>query len=73
MQRTRIDRYKVKQLMAMREIEIFEELIKLTGLSQTTFYAALDSHAWKSQTLDAIANALACEPWDITTRDKVEA
>ena len=71
MMRTRIDRYKIKQRMAMLRMEKFEELIKASGISQTTFYGAVDSYTWKAQTLDALANALNCQPWELTTREDV--
>ncbi len=71
MMRTKIDRQKVRIHMALRSIDTFDVLIERSGLAQTTFYTSLDSFDWKSRTLDAIANALNCQPWEITTRDDV--
>lgn len=71
MMRTRIDRQKVRIHMALRDIDTFDGLIERSGLAQTTFYTSLDNFDWKSRTLDAIANALNCQPWEITTREEV--
>lgn len=71
MLRTKIDRQKVRIHMAMRNLETFDSLIEQSGLAQTTFYASLDNFDWKSKTLDAIANALNCQPWEVTTREEV--
>lgn len=73
MLRTKIDRQKVRIHMAMRNLETFDSLIESSGLAQTTFYASLDNFDWKSKTLDAIVNALNCQPWEITTREEVSA
>lgn len=69
MMRTKIDRQKVRIHMAMRNLETFDSLIERSGLAQTTFYTSLDNPDWKSKTLDALANALNCQPWEITTRE----
>ena len=71
MMRTKIDRQKVRIHMAMRSLETFDSLIERSGVAQTTFYASLDNFDWKSKTLDAIVNALNCQPWEITTREDV--
>jgi DNA-binding Xre family transcriptional regulator len=64
---TRIDRYKVRLRMLQLGIDTFEELAALAGLSQGTIYNSLDGFNWRSQTLDALAKALRCEPTDIIT------
>lgn len=69
MHRTRLDRYKIKQQMLRCKMEYFRELIELANISQTVFYTSLDSHKWRSQTLDALANALKCSPLDLLTVD----
>ena len=69
MQQTRLDRYKVKQQMLRCKLEYFSELIKRAGISQTVFYTSLDSYKWRSQTVDALANALQCSPLDLLTVD----
>ena len=51
-------------------LEKFEDLAKRAGLSTATVYNALDGYNWRSQTLDAIANALGCSPRDIITIDE---
>lgn len=71
MMRTRIDRYKVRLHMAQRKIDRFEDLIEKSKISQTAFYASVDSHTWKSRTLDALADALGCTPLDLLTVDEV--
>jgi hypothetical protein len=71
MQQTRLDRYKIKQQMLRCKLEYFRELIDLAGISQTVFYTSLDSYKWRSQTLDALANALRCNPLDLLTVDHV--
>lgn len=68
MMRTKIDRQKVRIHMAMRKLETFDSLIERSGIAQTTFYASLDSPDWKGKTLDALANALNCQPWDLVSR-----
>ncbi|HRW04468.1 MAG TPA: hypothetical protein P5121_05215 [Caldilineaceae bacterium] len=69
MQRTRLDRYKVKQQMLRCKLEYFRELIDRAGISQTVFYTSLDSYKWRSQTVDALANTLQCSPLDLLTVD----
>jgi len=69
MQRTRLDRYKIKQQMLRCKLEYFRELIERAGISQTVFYTSLDSYKWRSQTVDALANALQCSPFDLLTID----
>lgn len=71
MMRTKIDRQKVRLHMAMRNMETFDALIERSGVAQTTFYTSLNSPDWKSKTLDAIANALNCQPWELMTREDV--
>jgi hypothetical protein len=71
MMRTKIDRRKVRLRMAMSDIETFDSLLERSGVAQTTFYTSLDSTDWKSRTLDALANALSCQPWELTTREEV--
>jgi DNA-binding Xre family transcriptional regulator len=73
MQYTRLDRYKIKQQMLRCKLEYFRELIDLAGISQTVFYTSLDNHKWRSQTLDALANALRCSPFDLLTIDNAGA
>lgn len=72
MMKTRLDRYKIRQQMAVRRMERFQDLIDRADISQTAFYTSVDSHKWKSQTLDAIANALQCSPIELLTVDIVE-
>ena len=67
---TRIDRFKVRRLMADRQMGRFEDLIDKAGISQTTFYTSVDSYVWKSKTLDAIAKALGCVSTDLLTDDR---
>ena len=67
--KTRIDRFKVKRRMEVEEIDTFENLAKDAGLSPTTVYNALDGYNWRSTTLDAIAAALGCNPFEILTVD----
>lgn len=69
--RTKIDRQKVRIHMAMRNLETFDSLIERAGLAQTTFYTSLDSPDWKSKTLDALANALECQPWELVSREEI--
>lgn len=71
--RTRLDRYKIRQHMAIQKMGRFEDLINRADISQTAFYTSVDSHKWKSQTLDALANALKCSPIELLTVDSVEA
>lgn len=70
MLRTRIDRYKVRLQMAKCRMERFEDLIEKAKISQTTFYASVDSHAWKSRTLDSLADALGCAPLELLSVDE---
>lgn len=71
MMRTKIDRQKIRLHMAMRSIETFDALIEQSGVAQTTFYTSLNSPDWKSKTLDALANTLRCQPWELTTREEI--
>jgi DNA-binding Xre family transcriptional regulator len=66
---TRIDRFKVKTRMEQLGIVTFEELAKVAGIHSNTVYNALDGYNWRSQTLDALAKALRCDPTDILTVD----
>mgnify|MGYP001228445653 CR=1 FL=1 len=72
MQQTRLDRYKVKEQMLRCKIEYFNELIRRSGVSQTVFYTSLDSYDWRSKTVDALANVLRCNSFDLLTIDLVE-
>ena len=69
--KTRLDRYKIRQHMAIQKMNKFQDLIERADVSQTAFYTSMDSHKWKSQTLDALANALNCSPFELLTVDTI--
>lgn len=67
----RIDRYKIKKLMAGK-FTTFGELAAAASISTTTMTKATDSRKWRSDTLESIAVALGCSPLDILTVDEVD-
>ena len=67
---TRLDRYKIKQ--KMKEADIggeLRDLAKVANVGEATIYRSVDSHRWSAKTLDAIANALKCNPLELLTVD----
>lgn len=66
----RFDRFKIKQTMARRNVEKFEELAKLADLSAATLYNTMDSYHWRSHTVNSVANALQVNPLDLITIDE---
>jgi len=71
MMKTRIDRFKVKQVMEKQNIEALQDLAPLAKISPTTLYNVLDSYAWRAATLDAIADALKVNPLSLLTVDEI--
>lgn len=71
MQKTRIDRFKLKQAMRGR-YSTLEDLANAAHISPTTLSTGTDSYAWRSSTLDAIANALGISPLSLLTVDDAD-
>lgn len=63
--KTIISKRSVRMWMAIRGIEKFGDLAERAGLSTSTVYVVLDSNRYNGKTLDAIAGALGCHPFDL--------
>lgn len=67
----RLDRYKVKQRMEGIGIVHFKDLAVAAGINESTIYNTLDSHNWRSVTVENIARALECNPLELLTVDEI--
>lgn len=65
----RIDKHKVKVLMALRNIDTQRELVKRSGLHESTVIKVLNGEGFKSETLERLAGALECSPMDLLRVD----
>lgn len=61
----RIDERKLKIIMATKEIDTYAALAKKSGLHWTTISKLVSGQGFRSETLDAIANALEVNPLDL--------
>ena len=61
----KLNRRRVKVLMALREIDDDRTLAQRAGLSKQTLYSAYNGNSFTMDTLAKIAKALDCHPTDI--------
>ncbi len=69
---TIISKRAVKKIMADRNIDSLMELSRRAKLGQTTVYEAISGKPWRSSTLDALANALECDPRHLLEEREVD-
>ncbi|TXH52975.1 MAG: XRE family transcriptional regulator [Desulfurellales bacterium] len=62
-----LDKNKIRHLMIDAGYERFIDLADKAGVSQTTLFTAMDSDRWRPQTVERLAKALNCSPFDLIT------